>query len=165
MQERAVQWAAYYADKAQVRETPVNRGTWVERFLRLVGLGPGYAWCAAFVSQCLRDAGWSQFKSAGVWAWHDWAADEHVIATKPRRGDLAYWIHPTGRHIEIVIATEGEWCPASVHSSGKVPTDYVHTVGGNTSSGKDGSQNDGDGVYRRLRHVHDFDGFIRWWQA
>lgn len=38
-----------------VRErTGNNDGIEVERFLRSVGLGKGYAWCAAFVSYCLK---------------------------------------------------------------------------------------------------------------
>ena len=163
VQERAVQWAAYYADTVKVREVPSNSGFWVEKFLAWCGLGGGYAWCAAFVSECLRDAGWTSFKSAAVWGWHDWAEDRGRIFQNPVRGSLAFWIKEGSRHIEVVIATEGQWCPTSVHPSGKVPTDYVHTIGGNTSSGKQGSQNDGDGVYRRLRHAHDFSGFIRWW--
>ena len=163
VQERAVQWAAYYADTVKVRELPTNRGFWVAKFLAYCGLSEGYAWCAAFVSECLKDAGWKSFKSAAVWGWHDWADERCRIDSKPKRGALAYWTKPGSRHIEIVIATEGEWCPGSVHESGKVPAGFVHTIGGNTSSGVKGSQNDGDGVYRRLRPVGNFDWFIRWW--
>ena len=163
VQERAVQWAAYYADTLKVRELPTNRGFWVERFLAYCGLGAGYAWCAAFVSECLKDAGWTKFKSAAVLKWRDWAEDSACDFGKPVRGALGYWVRSSGRHIEIVLAAEGEWCPTSVHESGKVPKGFVHTIGGNTSIGVNGSQNDGDGVYRRLRPVGNFDGFIRWW--
>jgi hypothetical protein len=34
-----------------------NRGPEVERFLSAVGLGPGYPWCAAFDSYCMKAAG------------------------------------------------------------------------------------------------------------
>ena len=45
------------ADKP-VREEPrnSNRGPDVETYLRSVGLGPGYAWCAAFVYWCAQQA-------------------------------------------------------------------------------------------------------------
>jgi len=33
-----------------------NRGPDVEKYLASVGLGPGYAWCAAFVVWCYREA-------------------------------------------------------------------------------------------------------------
>jgi hypothetical protein len=39
-----------------VTERGANRGPEVEMFLRGVGLGPGHAWCAAFVSYCLEVA-------------------------------------------------------------------------------------------------------------
>jgi len=41
-----------------VREVPKNsnRGPEVERYLEAVGLGPGHAWCAAFVYWCAREA-------------------------------------------------------------------------------------------------------------
>jgi hypothetical protein len=165
--EKAVQWAAYFADREKVRETGTNRGYWVVKFLAYVGLGPGYSWCAAFVSDLLFLAGWSTFKSAAVLGWRDWANRLGRVRVKPSRGMLAYWVKGSGpsqkRHIEIVIATAGEACPTSVHSSGKVPVNYVHTIGGNTGSGIEGSQEDGDGVYRRLRRVGDFTGFIQWW--
>lgn len=165
VQERAVQWAAQYADKIQVREVGFNEGFWVTKFLGWVGLGGGYAWCAAFISYVLMDAGWTTFRSAAVLKWRDWAIDNHKIGGVPTRGDLAYWVKGDSRHIEIVIATEGEICPKSVHESGKVPVGMIHTIGGNTSpQHKDGSQEDGDGVYRRLRPTSAFTGYIRWWR-
>lgn len=167
IQEKAVQWAAYFADRVKVREVGSNRGFWVVKFLGSVGLGGGYAWCAAFVSYLLQMAGWFTFKSAAVLGWRDWANRTGRIRLTPKRGMLAFWVKGSGksqkRHIEIVIAAAGEGCPTSVHSSGKVPTGYVHTIGGNTGAGSGGSQEDGDGCYRRLRRVGEFTGFIQWW--
>ncbi len=34
-----------------------NSGRDVEKYLRTIGLGPGYAWCSAFVVWCYRQAG------------------------------------------------------------------------------------------------------------
>lgn len=167
IQERAVQWAAYFADREKVREVGNNGGYWVKLFLARVGLGAGYAWCAAFQSELLFRAGWLKYKSAAVLGWRDWGTRAGVLVYTPQRGDLAFWVRGSGksqkRHIEIVIGTEGH--PTALHASGKVPAGYVLTIGGNTSSGSSGSQEDGDGVFRRLRRVSDFSGFIRWWKV
>jgi hypothetical protein len=45
-----------------VKEVGKNAGPRVEVYLRCVGLGPGYAWCAAFVSWCVEQA----FKAVGL---------------------------------------------------------------------------------------------------
>lgn len=165
--EKAVQWAAHFSDRENVREVGRNRGYWVTRFLARVGLGPGYAWCAAFVSELLFRAGWNRFRSAAVLQWRDWANREGRVRVRPSRGMLAYWVKGSGpsqrRHIEIVISVAGEACPTSLHSSGKVPAGWVQTIGGNTGPGSGGSQEDGDGVYRRIRKITDFTGFVQWW--
>jgi hypothetical protein len=167
IQEKAVQWAAHFADVEKVREKGANRGFWVEKFLGYTGLGGGYAWCAAFVSYLLFMAGWNDYRSAAVLGWRDWAAKKGLNRLVPKRGMLAYWVRGSGkkqvRHIEIVIATAGAPCPTSLHDSGKVPIGYIATIGGNTSSGQGGSQEDGDGAFRRLRRVSEFTGFILWW--
>ena len=165
--EKAVQWSAYFADRVKVREEGRNRGYWVTRFLARVGLGPGYAWCAAFVSELLFRAGWFRYKSAAVLGWRAWATKEGRIVVRPARGMLAFWVKGKGanqkRHIEIVIATEGMGCSLSLHPSGRVPFGSVMTIGGNTGPNQAGSQEDGDGSYRRLRKISEFSGFIRWW--
>lgn len=167
IEEKAVQWAAYFADREKVRESGRNAGFWVAKFLAWTGLGTGYAWCAAFVSYCLLMAGWVAFRSAAVLGWRDWASKNGRQRLRPRRGMLAYWVRGSGklqrRHIEIVVSIEGEQCPKSVHESGIVPKGYIHTIGGNTSSGQGGSQEDGDGVFRRLRRVGEFTGYVQWW--
>ena len=170
IQERAVQWAAHFARVEKVREVGNNGGYWVKLFLSRVGLGGGYAWCAAFVSELLFRAGWFKFKSAAVLGWRDWGERSRVIVWgAPQRGDLAYWVRGSGksqkRHIEIVINPEGSACPKFVHESGFVPKGFVHTIGGNTGAGSSGSQEDGDGVYDRLRRVSEYSAFIRWWKS
>ena len=167
IQEKAVQWAAHFADVEKVKEKGANRGYWVEKFLRYTGLGGGYAWCAAFVSYLTFMAGWSDFRSAAVLGWRSWADKTGRGRLFPKRGMLAYWVIGSGkkqkRHIEIVIATAGDPCPTFLDPSGKVPFGHVATIGGNTSSGRSGSQEDGDGAFRRLRRVSEFTEFILWW--
>lgn len=169
IQERAVQWAAYYARIVKVREVGNNGGFWVKQFLALCGLGVGYSWCAAFTSELAYRAGWLKFKSAAVLGWRDFGERNRVIFHSPMRGDFAYWVKGSGksqkRHIEIVVNAAGAPCPTFVHESGFVPIGYIHTIGGNTGSGSKGSQEDGDGTYDRLRHASDFSGYIRWWKV
>jgi hypothetical protein len=50
--------AAIYKSQLGVREkTGRNDGKDVEKYLKSVGLGKGFAWCAAFVHWCLNEAG------------------------------------------------------------------------------------------------------------
>jgi len=152
LQERAVQWAAYYADVIGVRERGGNnRGPSVEMFLKTVGLKPGNPWCAAFVSHCLVNSDWFKFKSGGVVAWKEWAESHGCVSSTPSRGSLAFWDHgDASHHIEIVLEDQDG---------------HIRTIGGNTSSGEVGSQNNGDGVYRRVRPTSMFSGFIEWWRV
>ena len=47
-----------YDSQVGVREIGgSNRGPYVEMYLVSVDLGPGFAWCAAFVSWCYQNAG------------------------------------------------------------------------------------------------------------
>jgi hypothetical protein len=53
LQERyAASVVAVAYSQAGVKEEGRNRGPAVEQYLRSVGLGPGYPWCAAFVYWC-----------------------------------------------------------------------------------------------------------------
>ena len=59
--------AAIYKSQVGVRErTGNNDGKDVEKYLKSVGLGKGFAWCAAFVHWCLNQAGVKN--SINAWA-------------------------------------------------------------------------------------------------
>lgn len=45
-----------------------NSGVWVDKFLKAVYLGPGYAWCAAFVTWCLA---WALLQKGWVKSWEE----------------------------------------------------------------------------------------------
>lgn len=123
-----------------------NNGPEVRAFLRSVGLGPGYPWCAAFVSYCLTAAGveYPTKRTAGARAF---ISDRSVTATdvlygratvKP--GWLVIWRRGNSWAGHIGIVTT--WGKAS-----------GATIEGNTSSGRSGSQRDGDGVWSRTRSI------------
>lgn len=140
--ERALHLAS---SKRGVREAGRNRGTWVERFLRAVGLQGGFPWCAAFVYWCMAEAGCDISRmvprkwGASVRRWADWAIENGRRHTQPRRGMLFYWLN------------DGLWRGhigwiAEVSGDGK----RIRCIEGNTN--KRGSR-DGDGVYGQWREV------------
>lgn len=145
VQERALAWASSFKG---TREHGINRGPLVQRFLASVGLGPGYPWCAAFMSHVLRQAGYVGGPTKGraaVRNWAKWAKDENKVYLKPKRGDLFYWLNKNGTgHIGIVAEVNGG---------------TVRTYEGNTNA--QGSR-EGDGVYEKSRQTSGL-RFIRWW--
>ena len=126
-------------------EEPGNHGPEVERFLASVGLGPGYPYCAAFVSYCLTAGGAVLPRTRS-------AVAQRFISRYGRRasavkrgrcvpaGTIVIWKKGQGPYGHVGFVDQ-EWCgPAG------------WTVEANTSPGA-GSQRDGDGVYRRWRTI------------
>lgn len=135
-----------------------NRGPRIREYLKEVRLGEGYAWCDAFVSWCLHRAAGGvhiPIESAGVIV--TWFAAKRLgwLVSRPLRGDL------------ILFDFDGDrWHDDHIGFIEKVlrlgPVYIIRTIEGNTSSGKKGSQSDGDGVFRRVRTVRARDvAFIR----
>lgn len=136
--ERALLVAAWLVDVVKVREVGANRGEWVARFLAGVGLGPGFAWCAAFVSWC-HDAAGVEFGPkrgrASVRRWLDWAVESERLTLKPERGDLFLRVNPNGTgHIGFFVRPAGPG--------------VFQTIEGNSNKG---GGRDGDGAYRLQR--------------
>lgn len=130
--ERALLIAAEFADRIKVREVGVNRGYWVTRFLGAVGLGGGYAWCAAFLTFCLKAAGATNLPKhpASVLGWITWAKANGAILDGPQRACAGAQMHTkTTGHIWFMANP-----PASIE--------------GNTNA--QGSR-EGNGVFRRTR--------------
>jgi CHAP domain-containing protein len=111
-------------------------------FAARAGHANGYAWCATFLVACAREVGLrlpsesaytptmaDGFKRAGRWS------------SQPHPGDLAFLDFPDDnthgiQHVAVVTGADGP---------------SVRTVEGNTSSGTRGSQDNGGGVYERVR--------------
>ncbi len=121
-----------------------NAGKRVAEYLRSVGLGTGYPWCAAFVTWCLKRAGYDgklPGNPAYVPAWSAWGrANGYAVAKiRARRGDLLCFEFDgdsTPDHIGI--------CTGNL---GAIKT--YRTIEGNTSAG--GSQDNGGAVLRKTR--------------
>ncbi len=146
--ERRLLVMAYLADILRVREEGGNnRGPWVKIFLEAAGLGQGFPWCAAAMLFASLVAGAPcpkrpDYNPAAVIGWRCWAQSLGKLVESPQRGDIAMrQTGPTSGHIGVVVRAWGLW---------------VLTIEGNTSSGEEGSQSDGGGLYRRVR-------LRRWW--
>lgn len=115
-----------------------NRGPFVERILARLGLAPGNAWCATFVTTSLLDAGVpSQHLPKGpaaVWNWYKDAEKYGCVKKYGDRGDLIFFVNPSRKgHIGFVVERRNI---------------VARTIEGNT--GPDGGR-DGDGVYEKKR--------------
>lgn len=118
-----------------VREaTGNNDGYHVEKYLSSTGLGPGYAWCAAFVNWNLKQCGIKGPRSA---AWSpSWFTVERTNQADPLPGDVFGIYFPAKQriaHVGFILIVE--------------PNRYT-TIEGNTNSA--GSR-EGDGVYKKIR--------------
>ena len=149
------------ADKP-VREDPrnSNRGPDVETYLRSVGLGPGYAWCAAFVYWCAQQAA----KTLGC--------ANPLVQTA---GCLDHWKRAPGQGAKRIMAARAIAQPELVkpgmvlmidHGRGLGQTGIVerrvggliYTIEGNTDASRG---REGGGVYRLTRKVSEINaGFI-----
>ena len=126
-------------------EVGFNRGPEIERFQRSVSIKPGSPYCAAFVSYCLKKGGaaWPAVRSglAQHFIGKESIRASHVLrGAKVPAGAIVIWRKGNGwkGHAGFVIS----W----VYGCGE-------TVEANTSPGSYGSQQDGDGVWRRRRCI------------
>lgn len=130
-----------YTQEIGVREQGgANRGERVEAYLASVGLGSGYAWCAAFVSWCFQQAAVTAPRSGWVpsFAFRSRRIFERgkFINQWPQPGDVfLIWFRRLNR-------------PAHTGFVDQWDTEWVVTVEGNTNAT---GGREGDGVYRKRR--------------
>lgn len=134
-----------------VREHGKNTGKDVRKYQDSTGLGgTGWAWCAAFVTWCYETAGLvlrSAWGFAGVADLESWG--RKTGKWKPR---VAGYTPPAGAIVIFKFSHTG------IVVSGGTKADI--TVEGNTSSGNQGSQRDGDGVFQRTRSHSIIKGYV-----
>jgi len=145
--------AAIAESQIGVREKGNNGGEDVRKFQRAtwLDLGP-WAWCAAFVCWCYREAlkrgddpGFKRPRTAGAWDFERWARDQGANLLKPpgpaRRGDIIIF---TFSHIGVCVLDQ--------------KGNRIETVEGNTNPG---GGREGDGVYRKTRESDKVRSLIR----
>lgn len=133
-----------YSSQLGVTElTGNNDGVEVEKYLASVGLGKGYAWCAAFVTYCFREAGYQvpSLPMAAQWL----IKSKRVAADELIPTDLfGVYYGRTVRHVGFVDRIRGN---------------KLFTVEGNTNN--NGSR-EGIGVFRRIRLKNSNLVYSRW---
>lgn len=145
---------ALAGDKAKLREvynsqigvreaTGNNDGVQVEKYLRAVNLGKGYAWCAAFVTWTFRQSGYDvpSLPMAAQWL----TTRKRILPDSVAGTDLfgVYFGNRVG-HVGFVDRRSGS---------------KIYTVEGNTNN--DGSR-EGIGVFVRIRLIRSNLVFSRW---
>ncbi len=132
------------AKEVGVRElTGHNDGPRVEQYLHAAGLHRGDPWCAAWVSFIFMEAGYPAPRTG-------WSPD----------------LFPAKRRVKTALPADvfGVYIPSlgRIGHCGlveKIHHDQVYTLEGNT----DGSGGrEGDGVYRRIRHIRSIRCFANW---
>jgi len=143
----------FYLSQLHVRElTGNNDGKDVEKYLKSVGFGKGYAWCAAFVHWCLEQA---KIKNT-VTAWSPTAENrKHLVfqsrkfLEEPQPGDVVTFYYTNlGR-----IGHTGFY-------NKRISDVTYESVEGNTDGGK-GSR-EGNGVYKKFRPYNSTHSISRW---
>ena len=130
-----------------VREaTGNNDGPQVERYLGYVNCKKGAPWCAAFVSWVFKESGYPEPKSA--WSPDLFPTNRRVKKIIPGLVFGIYFKEP-GRIAHCGIVAE------QVKPDGK----WLLSIEGNTNVV--GSR-EGDGVYRKLRHLKTINRFAEW---
>jgi hypothetical protein len=144
--------AAIYKSQVGVRErTGNNDGKDVEKYLKSVGLGKGFAWCAAFVHWCLAEAGVKN----SITAWSPTAHNKKNIVyfnnkfkKDPQQADvITLYYSSKGRigHTGFFDHMQSENMTANYE--------------GNTNRG---NSNEGDGVYLTFRPVKTLYSITSW---
>lgn len=140
-----------YTSQIGVREaTGRNDGKEVEKYLRSVGLGKGYAWCAAFVKWCFDHAGvkttinaYSPTAQSNRLLWF-----KGKLLAEPAPGDVFCLYFPSMKRIGHTGFYDG-----------RLNSSLFRTVEGNTN---DAGSREGDGVYRKYRSFKATYSISRW---
>lgn len=141
-----------------------NEGEMVNTLLKSVGLGPGYPWCAAYVSYVGRNAflnedeptksAWPLPMTAACGILGEYAAKHAVLVDEAQRGDLFL--------LKLTVDGVNRFAHVGVILSGPDAQGRYSTIEGNTNDG-DGSR-EGFKVSMRRRVINPANGhrFVRW---
>jgi hypothetical protein len=138
---------------ANVREVPPgsNWGPRVSEYITSAGYTGPVPWCMCFQHWSFRRVGVDLGGWGSVGMFEQWAVKHgYQQPARPLRGDLVCYrwgADDWPDHVGIVDRV------LALRWKGRTFTGWVRTVEGNTSSGKSGSQDDGDGVYVRRRWI------------
>ena len=145
---------AIYTSTVGVREaTGKNDGYWVEIFLKSVGLGPSFAWCAAGVKYDLLKAGVTEASRINGMALSCENKNNYVF----KSGKLLKQIQP-GDVFTLWYASLGR-IGHTGFADKQINSSFYESVEGNTNVA--GSR-EGDGKYRKRRSYNATYSITRW---
>ena len=157
LQDKALEFAI---SQIGVQEAPGHRNTGkdVEKYLAIVGLGPGYPWCMAFDYWCYNQASKETgipnilIKTGGVM--HQWNEQQ------PKRKISLSTVLKDSTVIKPGAVFIMDYGKGTGHTGlvEKIVGDLVHTIEGNTN---DEGSRDGYEVCRRTRKLSTIKGFIQ----
>lgn len=134
--------------------TGKNDGKRVEQYLKTVGLGKGYAWCAAYIKFCFSENGVNTSKinglAASLYDPGNVVYYKGAYKSEPLRADV-FTIYSSQQ--KRIIHT-GFYDGVANKGMGTIFTNEGNTNG-------DGSA-DGNGVYRRIRQLNGIYAINRW---
>ncbi|THU34237.1 CHAP domain-containing protein [Niastella caeni] len=135
-----------------VREDPgnKNRGKQVEKYLAAVGLGPGYAWCMAFVYWCFNEASDKMARKNPLYL------TGGVLDQWRRRKDQFRGVTPQPGDVFIMDYGKGTGHTGLVEKVNEDGT--IDTIEGNTN---DEGSREGYEVCRRKRNRSAIHGYLR----
>lgn len=143
-----------YTSYIGVREaTGKNDGVEVERFLKSVGLGKGYPWCAAFVKTCLLEAGILDANRINGMALSCENKNQMIYKGKQMTGEPQ-----PGDVFTLYYASLKRIGHTGFHHR-RINSSVYESVEGNTNAA--GSR-EGDGVYKKKRSYNATHSISRW---
>ena len=132
-----------YLSQVGVKEKGTNSGKMVTKYLRSVGLGSGYAWCAAFIGYVYQEADISY--SGTAWS-PSWFPEKRVVYKRNIGKDSLIAAH--GDVFGIYFRSKQRIAHVGFVDVNSPESKYIITVEGNTN---DTGSREGDGVYRKYR--------------
>jgi hypothetical protein len=146
-----------YTSQVGVRElSGKNDGKDVEKYLKTVGLGKGYAWCAAYVKWCLMqgkvDVRTVTGAAASLYRPEKWIYLKGKYKEEPLPGDVFCLYYQSLGRIGHTGFFDG-WANKSAGT--------YRSVEGNTN---DANSREGDGCYRRIRQIRSTHSVNRWFK-
>ena len=155
-----------YTAEIGVREAMgKNDGPQIREYLRYVGLGEGYAWCAAFVCWSLGEAGVDNPKNGWSPALFPakrmvWSRQSGLSTPNPQPGDVFGIYYSSLKriaHVGFVDSWDGTWCITVEGNTG--PDNAITRNGDPANPIRAGPA---EGVYRKRRPVRTIHAVADW---
>lgn len=141
-----------YTNEIGVRESGFNKGKRVEEYLRAANLKAGAPWCAAFITWTFKQCDIKAVVSGYSPSWFQ----SNIVYKRDDNINRNY-VATVGDVFGLYFANKGRIAHVGFIDSRQ--GDYYITVEGNTN---EAGSREGDGVYRKRRHIKTIYAISRW---